>query len=65
MMKIQIQPVTAEDLLIELDNTITILNQLRIDLKNSGVLKQNGWNVFNIMHQELERIMCSVITDKQ
>lgn len=65
MMKIQIQPVTAEDLLIELDNTITILNQLRIDLKNYGVLKENGWNVFNIMHQELERIMCSVITDKQ
>lgn len=65
MMKIQIQPVTAEDLLIELDNTIIILNQLRIDLKNYGVLKQNGWNVFNIMHQELERIMCSVITDKQ
>ncbi len=65
MMKIQIQPVTAEDLLIELDNTITILNQLQIDLKNYGVLKQNGWNVFNIMHQELERIMCSVITDKQ
>lgn len=65
MMKIQIQPVAAEDLLIELDNTITILNQLQIDLKNYGVLKQNGWNVFNIMHQELERIMCSVITDKQ
>ena len=56
MMKIQIQPVAAEDLLIELDNTITILNQLQIDLKNYGVLKQNGWNVFNIMHQELERI---------
>lgn len=64
-MKIQLQPLSREELVMELDSAIAVLNQLQIDLKNSGVLPQNGWNLCSAMRQELERIWGSVISDKQ
>lgn len=64
-MKIQLQPLSREELVMELDSAIAVLNQLQIDLKNSGVLTRNGWNICSAMRQELERIWSSVISDKQ
>lgn len=64
-MKIQLQPLSREELVMELDSAIAVLNQLQIDLKNSGVLTQNGWNLCSAMRQELEHIWGSVISDKQ
>lgn len=55
--------VSTEELIIELDSAITLLNQLQIDLKNYGSLTQNGWNIFNLMQQELKRTLGSVISD--
>ncbi len=63
MMKIQMLSVSTEELIIELDSAITLLNQLQIDLKNYGSLTQNGWNIFNLMQQELKRTLGSVISD--
>lgn len=65
IMKIQLQPLSREELVMELDSAIAVLNQLQIDLKNSGVLTQNGWNLLSAVRQELERIWGSVISDKQ
>lgn len=62
-MKIQMLSVSTEELIIELDSAITLLNQLQIDLKNYGSLTQNGWNIFNLMQQELKRTLGSVISD--
>ena len=64
-MKIQLQPLSREELVMELDSAIAVLNQLQIDLKNSGVLTRNGWNICSAMRQELERIWSSVISDEQ
>lgn len=64
MVKIQIQSLNKEELVMELDSAIAIINQLQIDLENSSVLTKSGWNVFNAMRQELERIWRSVISDK-
>ena len=55
--------VSTEELIIELDSAITLLNQLQINLKNYGSLTQNGWNIFNLMQQELKRTLGSVISD--
>ena len=63
MMKIQMLSVSTEELIIELDSAITLLNQLQINLKNYGSLTQNGWNIFNLMQQELKRTLGSVISD--
>lgn len=63
-MKIQLQPLGREELVMELDSAIAVLNQLQIDLKNSGVLTRNGWNLCSAMRQELEHIWSSVISDK-
>ena len=65
IIKIQLQPLSREELVMELDSAIAVLNQLQIDLKNSGVLTQNGWNLLSAVRQELERIWGSVISDKQ
>lgn len=54
-MKIQIEPVQGEVVLIELDEAMVLLNQLQIDLQNYGVLTKKGWNVFNLMSQEIEK----------
>lgn len=62
-MKIQMLSVSTEELIIELDSAITLLNQLQINLKNYGSLTQNGWNIFNLMQQELKRTLGSVISD--
>lgn len=64
MVKIQIQSLNKEELVMELDSAIAIINQLQIDLKNSSVLTKSGWNIFNAMRQELEKIWSSVISDK-
>lgn len=63
MVKIQILSVSTEELIMELDSAITLLNQLQIDLKDYGSLTQNGWNIFNMMRQELQRTLDSVISD--
>lgn len=63
-MKIQLQPLSRKELVVELDSAIAILNQLQIDLRNSGVLTRNDWNLCSAMRQELERIWGSVISDK-
>ncbi len=60
-MKIQIEPVQGEVVLIELDEAMVLLNQLQIDLQNYGVLTKKGWNVFNLMSQEIEKIRADVI----
>ncbi len=64
-MKIQIEPVQGEVVLIELDEAMVLLNQLQIDLQNYGVLTKKGWNVFNLMSQEIEKIRADVITKIQ
>ena len=64
-MKIQIEPVQGEVVLIELDEAMVLLNQLQIDLQNYGVLTNKGWNVFNLMSQEIEKIRADVITKIQ
>lgn len=64
MVKIQIQSLNKEELVMELDSAIAIINQLQIDLENSSVLTKSGWNIFNAMRQELEKIWSSVISDK-
>ena len=48
-------------MLIELDEAMVLLNQLQIDLQNYGVLTKKGWNVFNLMSQEIEKIRADVI----
>lgn len=60
-MKIQIEPVQGEVVLIELDEAMVLLNQLQIDLQNYGILTKKGWNVFNLMSQEIEKIRADVI----
>lgn len=60
-MKIQIEPVQSDVVLIELDEATVLLNQLQIDLKNLGVLTKSGWNVFTLMSQEIEKIRADVI----
>jgi len=60
-LKIQIEPVQGEVVLIELDEAMVLLNQLQIDLQNYGVLTKKGWNVFNLMSQEIEKIRADVI----
>ena len=60
-MKIQLEPVQGEVVLIELDEAMVLLNQLQIDLQNYGVLTKKGWNVFNLMSQEIEKIRADVI----
>ena len=60
-MKIQIETVQGEVVLIELDEAMVLLNQLQIDLQNYGVLTKKGWNVFNLMSQEIEKIRADVI----
>ncbi len=64
MVKIQTQSLNKEELVMELDSAIAIINQLQIDLENSSVLTKSGWNIFNAMRQELEKIWSSVISDK-
>ena len=64
-MKIQLQTLSKEELVVELDSAIAMLNQLQIDLNNSGVLTRSGWNLCSAVRQELERIWGSVISDKQ
>lgn len=64
MVKMQIQSLNKEELVMELDSAIAIINQLQIDLENSSVLTKSGWNIFNAMRQELEKIWSSVISDK-
>ena len=64
-MKIQIEPVQGEVVLIELDEAMVLLKQLQIDLQNYGVLTKKGWNVFNLMSQEIEKIRADVITKIQ
>ena len=63
-MKIQLQSLSNEELVMKLNSEIAQENQLQIDLKNSGVLTRNGWNLCSAMRQELERIWGSVISDK-
>ena len=60
-MKIPIEHVQGEVVLIELDEAMVLLNQLQIDLQNYGVLTKKGWNVFNLMSQEIEKIRADVI----
>ena len=60
-MKIQIEPVQSEVVLIELDEAMVLLKQLQIDLKNHGVLTKKGWNVFTLLSQEIEKIRADVI----
>jgi hypothetical protein len=63
-MKILRESMDAVEVVVEIEDTIIILNQLQVDMQSCDLMTQKTWRSFETLKNELRGVEASIIVDE-